>query len=68
MKNTSILVIALGLAFNTACQNQNSESVIEGVEETLSATDTIPGNYGSDLVLTDVVSPAEMIAEVEKDG
>jgi hypothetical protein len=68
MKYTQLVIIAIGLAFSTACQNQNSDSVIEGVETALDSTDTIPGNYGGNLDLSGIVSPAEMIAVVEKEG
>lgn len=68
MKYSQIIIIALGLALSTACQNQSSESVIEGLETVLDSTDTIPGNYGANLDVSGIVSPAEMVAEVEKEG
>src|SRR5690606_33552349 len=32
------------------------------------ATDSIPGNYGAEVAIAGVVSPAEMVLAVEKDG
>lgn len=68
MNNTRLVIIVLGLVLSTACQNQNSENILEDVEETLSSTGSIPGKYGAELDLLGVVSPAEMIAIVEKEG
>ena len=61
-------MIALGLALSTACQNQSSESVVEGFETVLDSTDSIPGNYGANLEVSGIISPAEMVAVVEKNG
>ncbi|MEB2775277.1 DUF4920 domain-containing protein [Algoriphagus sp. D3-2-R+10] len=68
MKIPHLVVLAFGIALSTACQNQKSETVIEGAETEVDAADTIPGNYGADLEVAGVVSPAEMILVVEKEG
>lgn len=70
MKNARLTILALGIAFGTAaCQNQKPESVTEKMEtETTAAADTIPGNYGADVAEAGIVSPAEMISVVEKEG
>ncbi|PZX54882.1 DUF4920 domain-containing protein [Algoriphagus chordae] len=68
MKTSYLVILGLGLAFSTSCQNQKSETIIEAVETELSATDTVPGNYGADVDLTGVVSPSEMVFVVEKEG
>lgn len=68
MKNAHIVIIAIGLAVGTACQSQSSETVVDEVETTLANTDSIPGNYGANLDAAGVVSPAEMVLAVEKEG
>ena len=68
MKNSHLVILAFGLALSTACQNQNSETVLEELDTEASFTDTIPGNYGGNLDVTGVVSPSEMISVVEMEG
>lgn len=68
MKNSQFVIVAIGLALGTACQNQKSETLIEEIGTEVSAADTIPGNYGANLDLAGVVSPSEMVLVVEKEG
>lgn len=68
MKISHLVVLAFGIALNTACQNQKSETEIEGSEIEVNAADTIPGNYGADLEVAGVVSTSQMISAVEKEG
>lgn len=68
MKISHLVVLAFGIAFSTACQNQKSETVLEEVATEVSAADTVPGSYGANVALTGVVSPAEMVSVVEKEG
>ncbi|WP_057936456.1 DUF4920 domain-containing protein [Algoriphagus resistens] len=68
MKISHLVVLTFGIAFSTACQNQKSGTVLEEVAIEVSAADTVPGNYGASVALTGVVSPAEMVSIVEKEG
>lgn len=68
MKISHLVVFAFGIACSTACQNQKSETVLEEVATEVSAADTVPGNYGANVALIGVVSPAEMVSVVEKEG
>ncbi|SFB12197.1 DUF4920 domain-containing protein [Algoriphagus aquimarinus] len=68
MKNSHLVILALGVALTTACQNQKSETVLAEVGTEVSASDSIPGGYGASLDVSGVVSPAEMVLVVEKEG
>ena len=68
MKKSYVIILGLGLAMSTACQNQNAESASEEVAIEENSAESIPGNYGADLEVAGVVSPAEMISVVEKEG
>ena len=68
MKNSHLVILAFTIALSTACQNQTSETVNEDLESEVIVTDTIPGNYGATIDAAGIVSPAEMVSVVEKDG
>ncbi|WP_086541620.1 DUF4920 domain-containing protein [Algoriphagus antarcticus] len=68
MKNSHLVILAFGIVISTACQNQKSETVTEEIQTEVTSTASIPGNYGADLDVLGVVSPAEMILVVEKEG
>ncbi|MEB2779324.1 DUF4920 domain-containing protein [Algoriphagus sp. C2-6-M1] len=68
MKISHLVVLAFGMALSTACQNQKSGTLLEEMGTEVVAADTIPGNYGADMVVAGVVSPSHMISVVEKDG
>ncbi len=67
MKPTHI-VFALGIMLCTACQNQKNSQAVDSITTDSIATDSIPGNYGASLDQTGIVSPAEMLMTVEKEG
>ncbi|MFC5623485.1 DUF4920 domain-containing protein [Algoriphagus winogradskyi] len=68
MKKSYLVILSLGIVLNTSCQNQKADSISEEIITEESTAKEIPGNYGADLELADVVSPAEMISVVEKEG
>lgn len=68
MKKSHLVILGLAAALTAACQNQKSESTTEEVAIEAGTTESIPGNYGAELEVAGVVSPAEMILVVEKEG
>lgn len=68
MKKSYIIILGLGIALTTACQNQKADSTVEEVVTEENSPKAIPGNYGVNLEEAGVVSPAEMISVVEKEG
>ncbi|MDR7128310.1 hypothetical protein J2X69_000638 [Algoriphagus sp. 4150] len=68
MKHSHLVILAFGLALSSACQSQKSEIVLEEVNAIVDAADTIPGAYGAEVALSGVVSPAEMVSVVERQG
>ena len=68
MKNSHFVLLALAFAVTTACQKQTSETVVEEVTIEQLDSETVPGNYGADIELSGIVSPAEMVLAVQKDG
>lgn len=68
MKKLYLVILGLGIILTTACQNQKADSTADEVVTEESTVKEIPGNYGAELEVTGVVSPAEMISVVEKEG
>ncbi|WP_192349828.1 DUF4920 domain-containing protein [Algoriphagus sp. Y33] len=68
MKNSHLIILVFGLMLSAACQNKNSETALPEVGTEVNATDTIPGVYGAKVDASGVVSSAEMLSVVEKEG
>lgn len=68
MKKSYLVVLSLGVFLGTACQNQKSDSIMEGTETTGVATDSIPGNYGAGLKSDGIISTSKMIELVSENG
>ncbi len=68
MKKSYLVLLGLGVALCTACQNQKSESEIEGTETAVVATDSIPGNYGAGLKADEIIPTSQMIELVNENG
>jgi hypothetical protein len=68
MKKPYLVVLAFGFALSTACQNQKSDTVIEGVETEVTETDAIPGNYGAAVNVGEIIATSQMIEQVNLNG
>lgn len=68
MKNSAILLLAISFVFLASCSNQKSETANEEHPTSQTASESIPGNYGADVDADNIVSPAEMVSVVNKEG
>jgi hypothetical protein len=70
MKISRLYILIVGIVFFISCQKNESNDISELNIENEQELDSklVSGKYGAEVVQNDILSPAEMVSEVEKNG